>query len=167
MPEVGVEQLQLRLAVQVRGEFAAHCDQRAGAAGRHVHAPQQLLPRRIGGPRERGRGFRRPVGEIALRCRAQCRFVRRKLRRKVALEAVPVVRIEGAQHVVQFARDLRAGRLAALRQQCRCEPLSSVKRRRMPTRMSATEQASPGATQGILTTDDPSRGFRMRQPVLR
>jgi hypothetical protein len=38
----------------------------------------------------------------------QDRFVGLKLRRKIALEAVPVVRIEGAQHAVQFARDLRA-----------------------------------------------------------
>jgi hypothetical protein len=38
-----------------------------------------------------------------------------KLRRQIALEAVPVVRSEGAQHVVQFARDLRPRGLAALR----------------------------------------------------
>jgi hypothetical protein len=75
------------------------------------------------------RGFRRGVGEIALHCRAQCRFVGLKLRRKIALEAVPVVRIEGAQHVVQFARDLRAGRLAAFRQQCRCELFHAIDRR--------------------------------------
>jgi hypothetical protein len=61
MPEVAVEQLQFRPVAQMRGDFAAHRDQRAGAAGRHVHAPQQLLPRWIGGLRQRGRGFRRGV----------------------------------------------------------------------------------------------------------
>ena len=108
MPEVGVEQLQFRLVAQMRGDFTAHRDQGAGTAGRHVHAPQQLLPGWIGGLCECGRGFRRGVGEITLGCPVQGRFVGLKLRRKIALEAVPVFRIEGAQHVVQFARDLRA-----------------------------------------------------------
>jgi hypothetical protein len=34
--------------------------------GCHVDSPQQFLAWRIGGPRERGRGFRRAVGEVAL-----------------------------------------------------------------------------------------------------
>src|SRR6266566_558515 len=87
MLQVGVEQLQFRLVAQMRGDFAAHRDQRAGAAGRHVHAPQQLLPWWIGGLSERGRGFRRGVGEITLGSRVQGRFIGLKLRRKIALEA--------------------------------------------------------------------------------
>jgi hypothetical protein len=88
-----------------------------------------FLPRWIGGLRERGRGFRRGVGEITLRCRAQCRFVGLTLRRRIALEAMPVVRIEGAQHMLQFARDLRAGCLAAFRQQSRRQLLCAIYRR--------------------------------------
>ena len=97
--------------------------------GCHVDSPQQFLAGRIGDPRESGRGFRRAVGEIALRRRAQRRFVGLKFCRKIAMEAVPVVRIEGAQHVVQFARDLRAGRLAAFRQQYRRELFHAIDRR--------------------------------------
>ena len=115
MPEVGVEQLQFRLVTQMRGDFTAHRDQHAGAPGCHVDSPQQFLAGRIGDPRESGCGFRRPIGEIALRRRAQRSSIGLKLRRKIALEAVSVARIEGAQHAVQFACDLRAGRLAAFR----------------------------------------------------
>jgi hypothetical protein len=45
MPEVGVEQPQLRLVVQMRGEFAAHRDQRAGAAVRFVLSRPFACPR--------------------------------------------------------------------------------------------------------------------------
>jgi hypothetical protein len=126
MPEVGVEQLQLRLIGEMRGELAPHRDQRARAARRHIHAPQQLLPGRIGGLSERRGGFRRGVGEITLRCGAQCGLVGLKFPREIAPEALSVVRIEGAQHMVQFARDLRAGGLAAFRQQRRCELLCAI-----------------------------------------
>ncbi len=129
MLEIGIEQLQLRLVVQMGGDLASHRDQRAGAASRHVHAPQQLLPGRIAGPCERGRGFRRGGGEITLRRRAQCRLVGLKFSRKMALEAVPVVCIEGAQDVVKFAGDVRAGCLAAFRQQCRRQLLCAIDRR--------------------------------------
>jgi hypothetical protein len=54
---------------------------------------------------EGGRGFRRAIGEIVLRCRAQRRSVGLKIRREIALEAVPIVRVERAQHLMQLARD--------------------------------------------------------------
>jgi len=43
-------------------------------------APQQLLPGRIGGLRERRPRLPPWCGEITLGCRAQCRFVVLKLR---------------------------------------------------------------------------------------
>jgi hypothetical protein len=56
------------------------------------------------------------MGEVAFRRDTQCRCVRLKLGRQIALEAVPVAGIEGAQHPVQLARQQRAGGRAALRQ---------------------------------------------------
>src|SRR5260370_1680406 len=67
MLEIGIEQLQFRFAAQACVDLAAHRDQRAGAAGRHVHSPQQFLPGRIGGLRERGRGFSRGIGNFLIK----------------------------------------------------------------------------------------------------
>jgi hypothetical protein len=58
----------------------------------------------------------------------QGRFVGLKLLRKIALETVPIVRIKGAQNVVQFARDLCARRLTAFRQQGRCKLFRAIDR---------------------------------------
>ena len=79
----------------------------------------QFLSRRIDGLCESGRGFRRAIGEIVLRCGAQGRFVGLKIRCEIALEAVPIVSVERAQYLMQLARYQCAGRFAALRQQCR------------------------------------------------
>ena len=117
MLEVGIEQLQFRLVAQMRGDLAAHRDQCAGATGRHVHPPQQFLPGRIGGLREGGRGFSRGIGQVAFRRDTQCRCVGLKLGRQIALEAVPVARIEAAQYPVQLARQQRAGCFAAFGEQ--------------------------------------------------
>jgi len=85
----------------MRGDLAAHRDQCAGAAGRHVHPPQQFLPGRIGGLREGGRGFSRGIGEVAFRRGAQRRFVGLKFRGEITLKAVPIAGIESAQRFVR------------------------------------------------------------------
>jgi hypothetical protein len=107
MLQVGIEQLQFRLVAQMRGDLAAHRDQCAGATGRHVHPPQQFLPGRIGGLRERGRRLRRAVGEVVFRRGAQRRFVGLKFRGEIAVKAVLIAGIESAQ-LVQLARLMRS-----------------------------------------------------------
>ena len=129
MPEIGIEQPQFRLVAQMRGDLAAHRDQCAGATGRHVHPPQQFLPGRIGGLREGGRGFRRAVGDIALRRRAQRRSVGLELGGEIALEAVPIAGVESAKHLVQLPRDQRSRCLTTFGQQ-RCRELLRAAERR-------------------------------------
>jgi hypothetical protein len=89
------------------------------------------LPGRVGGLCERGRGVHRAVGEIAFRRGAQRRFVGLKFRGEIALKAMPIAGVESAQRIVQLARDQRAGRFTAFRQQCRCQQLRALERCRL------------------------------------
>ncbi|MGY4219798.1 hypothetical protein ACVMFB_006297 [Bradyrhizobium sp. USDA 4522] len=121
MLEIGIEQLQLRFGAETAGDLAAHRDQARRAAGRHIHPPQHLLARRIGGVGQGGRGRRGAVGKIALRRILQRRRVGLERARQIALKAVPAGGIERAHGLLQLARDQGARRFAALGQQCRGE----------------------------------------------
>jgi len=95
--------------------------------------PQQLLPRWIGGLRQRSRGFAVLSARYARQPLAGP-FYRAETPSQDSAEAVAVVRIRGRAAVVQLACDLRAGRLAAFRQECCCELFRAIGRRGLRVR---------------------------------
>ncbi len=129
MLEIAIQRLQSRLVAQMRRQLLAHGDQRAGTAGCHVHSPQQLLSRRIGGLRQPRCALGRGAGKIGLRGRPQRGGVGQEVGGEMAVETTTIVGIEAAQDVVQLARDHRAGGFAAFGQQGCREPLRLIERR--------------------------------------
>src|SRR5580698_9240640 len=102
MTEIGVEQFERGLRLQIIREFLAHGDERSSAAWCHVHSAQQLLPRRFSAIRERRRRLGRGCCEISLgRLREACR-VWLKVVGKEAEQGTALLRCERCEHIKQL-----------------------------------------------------------------
>ena len=90
MPQVGIQQLQRRVLPGRTAQLLPHPDQGGGAAGGHVHPPQQLLPRRLGRVGKAGGGLAGRLGQPGLGRLAQLVRVGAKAVGEEAVEAGPV-----------------------------------------------------------------------------
>ncbi len=115
--EVVLDRAQLGLGLHLREQLAAHGDDRRGAAGRAVDAPQQLLARRLGGAHEADQVRRRGLGGVVLRAAQRLLRVGAEVARQVPEERRLAGSVEGAVAVDELAGDGDAVGLAALGQQ--------------------------------------------------
>ena len=130
--EVGVERLQHRLLAQPPQHLPARRHQRGGAAQRHVHAPQQLLARRLGRIGEAAGVLRRRLGEPRFGRGAQPRRVPARNCRRGSGTAPPAP-----------PRPARASRRAARAQPPRPTPRRARRAAPRPSAWPARAAAAP------------------------